>query len=347
MMRDRIAGKLVVADDERQNRELLKRLMVRLGYEVVTAEDGAQALDAVARERPDVVLLDVDMPALTGIEVCKRLKADMATRLLPVVLITGLTSTADRVQGIEAGADDFLTKPFIIAELEARVRSLIRLKRYTDDLDSAESVIVSLALTIEARDPYTRGHCERLAHYASEFGEFLGLDEGSRIALYRGGFLHDIGKVGIPDAVLLKAGPLTPSEYALMKEHTLIGDRLCAELRSLEDVRPIVRHHHERTNGTGYPDGLALDDIPLLAQIMAVVDAYDAMTTDRPYKAARTQEQAFDELRGEVVKGWKDAALVDHFIAMLLQTDHAQHAIPALVADPLEHWRARPVRSQT
>jgi putative two-component system response regulator len=339
-------GKLVVADDERQNRELLSRLMTRLGYAVVTAENGEHALAAVTRERPDVVILDVEMPALNGIEVCRRLKADMATRLLPVVLVTGLTSTADRVRGIEAGADDFLTKPFMIAELEARVRSLIRLKRYTDDLDSAESVIVSLALTIEARDPYTRGHCERLANYASAFGEFLGLDDDSRVALYRGGFLHDIGKVGIPDAVLLKTGPLTAAEYSLMKEHTVIGDRLCGELRSLEDVRPIVRHHHERANGTGYPDGLTQDNFPLLAQIMAVVDAYDAMTTDRPYKAARTPEQAFGELKGEVVKGWKDAALVDGFIMMMLQAGHERPQPPAAITDPLLRWKAVTVRTE-
>src|SRR6185295_8402641 len=171
-------------------------------------------------------LLDVNMPGLNGFEVCRRIKADPGTRLLPVILITGLIAVEERVKGIDAGADDFLSKPFVAAELEARARSLMRLKRYTDELDSAESVIMSLALTIEARDPYTRGHCERLANCASAFGEFLGLDDGSRVALYRGGFLHDIGKVGIPDAVLLKTGPLTAAEYSLMKEHTVIGDRL-------------------------------------------------------------------------------------------------------------------------
>jgi putative two-component system response regulator len=193
------------------------------------------------------------------------------------------------------------------------------LKRYTDELDSAESIVLSLALTIESRDPYTRGHCDRLAEYASALGKHLGLDRDRCRVLYRGGFLHDVGKIGIPDVVLQKPAPLTASEYALMQQHTTIGDTLCSKLRSLDDVRPIVRHHHERTDGSGYPDGLRGDDIPLLAQIVAVVDAYDAITTDRPHKAARTQQEAFAELREDARKGWKRETLVESFVAMMAQ----------------------------
>jgi putative two-component system response regulator len=316
-MRYATAGKVLIVDDEQTNVDILTRLMSRLGYEVVSAPNGELGLKAVAQHRPDIVLLDVNMPVLDGLEVCRRLKQDAATRLIPVILITGLTATEDRIRGIDVGADDFLSKPFVVAELEARVRSLTRLKRYTDELESAESVILSLARTIEARDPYTRGHCERLAGYATALGSHLGLDEEQCIALRRGGFLHDVGKVGIPDSVLLKRGPLEPSEYALMQQHTVIGESLCSGLRSLDDVRPIVRNHHERFDGSGYPDGLAGDAIPLLASIISVVDGYDAMTTDRPYKSARTREQACSELRDEVQKGWKSEALVESFISIL------------------------------
>ena len=319
-MRYRTAGTILVVDDEPVNVELLRRLMTKQGYEVVTASDGEMALAAVIRERPDIILLDVEMPKLDGLEVCRRLKRDSSTRLIPVVMITGLTAVEDRIRGIDAGADDFLTKPFNVPELEARVRSLTRLKRYTDELDFAESVILSLALTIEARDPCTEGHCQRLAGYATALGARLELDDYQLVALRRGAFLHDVGKVGIPDAVLLKPGRLTPAEYALMQQHTVIGDELCSELRLLEDVRPIVRHHHERPDGTGYPDGLESDAIPLLARIISVVDVYDALTTERPYKPALTQEHAIRQLREEAKRGWRFDSIVEEFAAMAAET---------------------------
>ena len=310
------AGRILVVDDEASNVEVISRLMRRLGYEVLTATSGELALQSVARHKPDLVLLDVNMSGINGFEVCRRIKSDAGTRLIPVILITGLNATADRVRGIEAGADDFLTKPPIVAELEARVRSLTRLKRYTDELETAESIILTLGLTIESRDPYTQGHCERVARYAAALGTRLGLDDGQLVALHRGAFLHDVGKVGIPDAILLKPGSLTPLEQATMQEHTVIGHRLCGELRSLEDVRPIVRHHHERPDGTGYPDRLEGDRIPLLARIMNVVDSYDALTTERPYKAAFSTAQAFREMRDEAARGWKFPALVEEFAAI-------------------------------
>jgi putative two-component system response regulator len=215
---------------------------------------------------------------------------------------------------LEAGADDFISKPFNAHELRARVSSLLRIKRYTDDLDSAESVIVSLALTNEARDRYTAGHCDRLAQYASMLGRHIGLSEDDVAVLARGGFLHDIGKVGIPDAILLKPARLTALEYQQMQQHAAIGDRLCGGLRSLRRVRPIVRHHHERLDGSGYPDGLRGDAIPLLAQIIAIVDVYDALTTTRPYREALPAADAFQELSSEVDRGWHRRDLVSAFI---------------------------------
>ncbi len=310
------AGKILIVDDEVQNVEVFRRLMIRLGYEVLTASDGESALQSVARDRPDLVLLDVNLPGIDGVEVCRRLKDDSETRLIPVVLITALTTSEDRIRGIEAGADDFLSKPPVFAGLQARVRSLMRLKRYTDELDSAEAVILSLGLMIEARDPNTEGHCDRIAAYATALGERLGLADDQLVALDRGGFLHDVGKIAVPDAILLKAGPLTSSEHALMQQHTVVGDKLCSELRLLEEVRPIVRHHHERPDGTGYPDQLKGEEIPLLARILAVVDVYDALTTERQYKAALTHEHAIRELRDEAARGWKFAALVEEFVAL-------------------------------
>jgi putative two-component system response regulator len=320
-MHYRTAGKILVVDDEPANVEVFSRLMTRLGYEVLTASNGESALQSVARDRPDLVLLDVTMPGIDGFEVCRRLKGDPGTRLIPVVLITALTASEDRIRGIEAGADDFLAKPPVFAELEARVRSLTRLKRYTDELDSAESVILSLGLLIEARDPYTQGHCQRLAMYAAALGARLGLDDDQLVALNRGAFLHDVGKIGIPDAVLLKAGRLTPSEYALMQQHTVIGDNLCSELRLLEDVRPIVRHHHERPDGTGYPDQLKGEAIPPLARILSVVDVYDALTTERPYKSALPPDHAVRELREEAARGWRFQGVVEAFAALAAQGD--------------------------
>lgn len=340
-MRYETAGKILLVDDESQNLEVLRRLMTRRGYDVLTASSGELALRSVVRNRPDLVLLDVNMPGIDGIEVCRRLKADPQTRLIPVVLLTTLTASEDRIRGIEAGADDFLSKPPVMAELEARVRSLMRLKRYTDELDSAESVILSLGLTIEARDPNTEGHCQRLAAYATALGGRLGLADEQLLALNRGGFLHDVGKIGIPDVVLLKAGRLTDAEYALMQQHTVIGDKLCSELRLLQDVRPIVRNHHERPDGSGYPDQLKGEEIPLLARILSVVDVYDALTTVRPYKAALPPAQALRELAEEAARGWLFEGIVGEFATLASQADFAELSEAATVSAPrVQPWRA-------
>ena len=304
----------MVVDDIAGNCQLLDSLLAPDGHVVRTASDGDEALRAVHDAPPDLVLMDVMMPHVDGFEACLAMKQDPSTRLIPVVLFTWLNDTASRIRGIEAGADDFVSKPFHPHELRARVRSLLRIKGYTDDLDSAASVIVSLALTVEARDASTDGHCHRLGRYASALGRAIGLDGDDITALEHGGIVHDIGKVGIPDAVLLKPGRLTPEEYELIKQHPVIGDRLCGELRSLRKVRPIVRHHHERRDGSGYPDGLRGDAIPLLAQIMGIVDVFDATTTTRPYKAAVPFAQAAEELRGEAARGWRRADLVAAFL---------------------------------
>ncbi|HYN06739.1 MAG TPA: HD domain-containing phosphohydrolase [Vicinamibacterales bacterium] len=308
-------GTILVVDDLETNLELLKRLLSAQGYEVLTARDGEEALSIVAEGPPDVVLTDIRMPRRDGFRLCRELKSDAATRLIPVVLMTGASEADDRIQAIEAGATDLLGKPIDVPELKARVRSLMQLKHFTDELDSAELVLKTLALMIEARDAYTQGHCERLARYATTLGEQLGLPQDDLIALTKGGYFHDIGKIAIPDAILLKPGPLTPEEFERMKEHPVIGERLCGDLRALHYVRPIVRHHHEHLDGSGYPDRLRADEVPLLAQIIGIVDVYDAITTDRPYRSARTPETAFAALRDEVRRGWRNRDLVETFIA--------------------------------
>jgi putative two-component system response regulator len=310
-------ARVLVADDEESIAELLRRMLTKEGYLVEVVSDGLSALQAVSERKPHVVLLDVNMPGMNGIDVCRRIKQDLSNRLTPVVLVTGMAQREKRIEGLEAGADDFLSKPVDAQELLARVRSLVRMKRYTDDLDSAASLIMAMALLIEARDGNTEGHCHRMANYATALGRALTLGEDDLHALHRGGFLHDIGMLAIPDAVLRKQGPLTDEEFELMKSHTTVGDSLCGHLRSLEPVRPIIRHHHEKWDGSGYPDGLAGDDIPLLAQIIGLVDVYDAVTTRRPYQDAHSQQEAIDIMRGQAVRGWRRPDLVDAFAELV------------------------------
>lgn len=311
-------GVVLIADDLPAHRSLLARHLARDGHTVIQATNGSEALELATEHDPDVVVADVMMPKMDGIELCRALKARPRGYLTPVVLVTSLHGREDRITGIEAGADDFIVKPVDGDEVRARVRSLVRLKRSTSDLDSAEAVIMSLAMTVEARDPSTQGHCERIASGAVRLGRRLGLPDADLSALRRGGVLHDIGKIGIPDAILLKPGRLTPHELAQMQQHTLIGDQLCRGLRLLQRVRPIVRSHHERLDGSGYPDGLKGSQIPLLAQIVAVVDVYDALTTARPYKPALSPDHALEQLRHEARRGWHDTTLVEEFITMCM-----------------------------
>jgi len=308
------AASILIADGDENSAKFLRRLLTHEGHHVRVVNSEREALTACAERAPDLVLIDLLAPQGLGFEVCRQLKEQPSTRLIPVVIVTAEDDRADRIKGIEVGADDFLLKPFDLAELRARIGSLVKLKRYTDELESAEAVFLGLGATIEARDPSTRGHCQRLAGYAKALGHSIGLDITDLAALERGGFLHDIGKIAVPDKVLLKEGSLDPQESRVMREHPIVGDALCAGLRSLSSVRPIVRHHHERLDGTGYPDGLRNQEIPLLAQIVGIVDVFDALTMERPYRAPMNRQSAFDVIADEAKKGWRDRALVDAFV---------------------------------
>jgi putative two-component system response regulator len=313
--------KILVVDDHPSNRLAAVALLSVEGYDVIEAESGEAALAQVSEIQPDLILLDVMMPGMDGYEVCRRLKGDEHTRLTPIVFITALDDRRDRVRGIEAGGDDFLTKPFDRLELSARVKSLVQQKRLNEDLDHAEQVLFSIARTVESRDPDTGDHCERLVLQGKAFGEFLGLARSQVRDLMWGGYLHDIGKVGIPDAVLLKQGRLTPEEWQIMKQHVVIGERICLPLRTMRGVTPIIRHHHERWNGSGYPDGLVGHTIPFLAQVFQLTDIYDALTNERPYKKAFSPQDALEIIAEEVQRGWRNPELFVRFREFVQATE--------------------------
>jgi putative two-component system response regulator len=311
--------RILVVDDQPSIAGLMSQLLTMRGYNVVTASSAEQAEAEVNRQLPDLILSDVMMPGKSGYDFCRSLKENPATRLIPFVLITGLSDSTDKVRGIEAGADDFLNKPVLAEELIARVKSLLRLKQFTDELETADSVLCTLGLIVEGRDPYTEGHCERLAVRASDLGRHLGMDEDSIIALKRGGYLHDLGKIAVPDEILKKGSDLTPAEWDIMRLHPITGENICKPLHSLQLVLPIIRHHHEHTDGSGYPDGLTGQEIPVLPRVLQVVDVYDALRTARSYKPALSHEEAAKTMREEAARGLWDTELVGEYFSMLEQ----------------------------
>ena len=312
-------ARILVVDDQPSIAGLMSQLLSMRGYEVITASNAEQGEAEVRHQPPDLIISDVMMPGKSGYDFCRSMKDDPATRLIPFVLITGLSDSSDKVRGIEAGADDFLNKPVLAEELIARVKSLLRLKEFTDELETADSVLCTLGLIVEGRDPYTEGHCERLAVHAVDLGRHLGMDEDSLVALRRGGYLHDLGKIAVPDEILKKGADLTSAEWDIIKLHPITGENICKPLHSLHLVLPIIRHHHEHSDGSGYPDGLRGAEIPILPRVLQVVDVYDALTTARPYKPALTHDQAAQTMRDEAARGLWDEDLVAEYFSMLEQ----------------------------
>jgi len=303
---------VLVVDDGAANRELIQAYLAGIDCEVRLAADGSAAMDIIETEAPDLVLLDVQMPGIDGYEVCRRIKARPRGRLIPVVMITALNQTGDRITALESGADDFMTKPVERAELVARVRSALRLKALYNSLDSAEQVIFALAAAVEAKDAFTERHTQRVGESARHLGRRMGMPEYALDTLYRGGIIHDIGKIGVPDSILLKPGPLDEVETARMQAHVTIGESIVRPLHSGSSLLPIIRHHHEHYDGHGYPDRLRGREIPRLARIVAVCDAFDAMVNDRPYRARRTTEAAIGALKAGAGTQW-DPEVVELF----------------------------------
>jgi putative two-component system response regulator len=306
---------VLVVDDIAANRELLEAHLEDLGYDVRQAKDGYEALDAIEAEEPDLIYLDIQMPRLDGLTVCRMLKEHSTRRLIPIVILTALADRETRLAGLEAGADDFLSKPFDSQELLVRSKVLLRERELNKRLDATESVLLAFARATEARDRYTIHHADRVARYAREIARAHGLHGPDLAFIYQGGILHDLGKIAIPDAILHKPGPLDDEEFAIIRTHSEVGERICLPLRSTTRFLPILRHHHERVDGGGYPDHLAGTAIPLGARIVAISDAWDAMLSDRPYRAGLGREETLRRLRGGAGTQW-DAGLVEIFLKL-------------------------------
>lgn len=306
--------RVLLVDDDPLQRVLVGEILEAPQYTLAFASDGEQGLALLAEEEFDVVLTDRRMPGMDGDEFCRRVRRQPRLSMQPLLMLTASHASADVGIGLAAGADDFLRKPYHPSELIARVRAAAQRKRVTDQLDSSESLLFALARMVEAKDENTGDHCSRLAHKAVALGRALGLGAAELLALRRGGVLHDIGKLGIPDSILLKPGALTDEEWAVMRQHTTIGHRLVGQLRSMRLTAPIVRHHHERWDGSGYPDGLAGEQIPLLARVFQIVDIHDALTFARPYKPGMSAEQANAMLAAEAQRGWRDPAILRCFM---------------------------------
>ena len=301
---------ILIVDDLDLNRRLLKAILKTGDYRILEAKRPSMGLAMLEQEKVDLVVVDFMMPEMSGPDFCRILKSNRQTHLIPILMTTGLQGAEHEIEGIDSGADEFLVKPLLPSVARTRIRNMLRNKAVIDSLDEAETILFALAKSVEQRDKYTGLHCERLAAYSISIAQALGLSRSDQLALYRGGYLHDIGKVGIPDAILFKRGLLSEVEWQIMRQHTLRGEEICRTMKTLAPVLPIIRSHHERWDGSGYPDGLSGEEIPLLARILQVADIYDALTTARPYKPAFSHPHALEIMLEEARRGWRDPELV-------------------------------------
>ena len=333
---------ILIVDDLDLNRHLLKAILKTESYRILEAKRPSIALKLLEHEKVDLVVMDMVMPGMSGPDFCRALKADRRTQLIPILVITGVQGAENEIAGIESGADEFLVKPLQPAVVRTRVRGMLRSKALIDSLDEAETILFALAKAVESRDNYTGMHCERLAAYSVRLGQALGLPSADQLALYRGGYLHDIGKVGIPDSILFKSGLLSAEEWQLMRMHTIRGEEICRPMKTLAPVLPIIRSHHERWDGTGYPDGLSGESIPLLARILQVADIYDALTTERSYKPAFTRAHALEIMLEESQRGWRDPELIPLFAEIERQGSLAEAEtwpVGAIMQESLHNMR--------
>jgi putative two-component system response regulator len=315
---------ILLVDRYSRERDDWKAFLINQGFDVFTAENEQMAVQQCLRLQPDLVLVHDTLPDTTGYELCRKLKSDPFDHRTPVVLVIPSAGANDPSRGRGAGVDDFWGIPTSRWEALSRIQSLLQMKRYIDE--QAESVLLSLAQSIDAKDSKTMGHSERLADYAIELGRSLDLTDEDLETLRIACLLHDIGKIAVPDAILSKPGPLTPEERLVINQHPIIGENICAPLKSLRHVLPLIRHHHERMDGSGYPDGLRGFRIPLKTRILQIADIYDALVNDRPYRAALPPEEALNILIEEARQGWLDTWLVRRFSDLC---HAARHFLPA------------------
>lgn len=310
---------VLVVGNNSVNRNLHKQVIKKQGHFVSEATNGFDAL-ALLKEVDfdfDVVVLDYELSGMNWKTVCEHIHISLELPHLPILLVTEDHPDKDVINRLKSGLFDFIHKPYSSTELISRIELAAQRKREADQFDNVESVLFALARMVEAKDENTGDHCSRLEHTANVFGQALGLKEGELIALRRGAVLHDIGKLAIPDSVLLKEGPLTEEEWRIMRQHPKIGAQLCAGLKSMRLTLPIISHHHERWDGSGYPLGLKCKQIPFLARVFQCLDIYDALSNERPYKKAFSNEEVISIMHQEVTKGWRDPELVEKFIDIL------------------------------
>ena len=310
---------VLIIEQSSEQRAIIAALLRFENYQLWEAASSETALGSIGNIRPDLIILNRRLDGIDGMECCRRLKASRNTELTPILMFNSEPCVLDEIAGMQAGADEYLRTPFHPELFLTRVRSLIRNKAAVDRLEESETILFALAQAVEKRDHSTAGHCHRLAALSVAFGIRLSLPNDDLLALHRGGYLHDIGKIAIPDSILFKPGKLTPEEWVLMKTHSVRGEEICRPLRSLRQVLPIIRNHHERWDGTGYPDGLRRQKIPLLARVLQLADAYDALTSERPYKPAYSSEVAMETLLEESLLGWRDPELTRIFLSLPLQ----------------------------
>ncbi|MBN1589565.1 MAG: response regulator, partial [Pirellulales bacterium] len=314
--------RVLVADGNASVRRILRQWLTSLGFETIEADNGPTALEvAHGRPAPHVILLDAKLSGMSGYETCRALKGDTRLQMIPIILCTTLDNTAEKTRAFDAGADDFLVKPISRADLIVRLRSLLRIYQFNQELIGAESVAMALAKAVAAKDGYSQNHVAKTAQYAVMLGEKLGLDVAELKSLKYGAILHNVGKISIPDAILEKKGSLTPREMAMFQQHPQIGCDICSSLKPLKPVLTIIRHHKERWDGSGYPDRLQGTEIPLDAQIVGIVDAYTALISNRPYRKAMTHGEAIAVLRRQTLDGWYNPDLFERFVECLRETE--------------------------
>jgi putative two-component system response regulator len=321
---DQKLATILVIDSEEINRRLLRAVLRGEPYRILECRRAHEAIAILEAERVDLVIVDLMLPEVSGPEFCRWMKSGAKTQLTPVLMLTNIQGIENEITGISSGANEFLIKPLHPAVVRARVSAMLRQKALIDSLEEAETILFALAQAVEQRDTATGTHCQRLATMSVMLGRTLSLPPEELTALFRGGYLHDIGKVSMPDSILFKKGALSEQEWVIMRMHPLKGEEICRPMKSLGPVLPIIRNHHERWDGSGYPDGLERGQTPLLARILQVTDIYDALVTVRPYKIALSHADALQMLEEEVRKGWRDPELVRAFIATLSENTAEQ-----------------------